>query len=152
MHIKGNIVVHGNINIGETYGKKFTIKYQGKAKLVATGNVNVNTQIIPNNNFSNFPEEDLLILISQDSIYIKKRNPKSPSYSNPNIAAMMISSNLIETEENVVVRGGLISGTIDLGNNTYVYYEPDIGSSLPEGMPETSNIIFAGSWQEIQNQ
>jgi hypothetical protein len=99
-----------------------------------------------------FPEEDLLILISQADIYIKERNPKSPGYGNPNIAAMMISSNLLKTEENAVVRGGLISGTIELDNNTYVYYEPDIGSSLPEGMPETSNIIFAGSWQEIQNQ
>ena len=152
LHIKGNIVVRGNIDIGKTSGEKFTINYQGKAKLVATGNINVNTQVIPVNDLNYFPGEDLLILVSQTGIYIKERNPKSPSYSNPNIAAMMISSNLLKTEENTVVRGGLISGTIELDNNTYVYYEPDIGSSLPEGMPETSNIIFAGSWQEIQNQ
>lgn len=152
LNIKGNIVVYGNVDIGKTSGNKFTIKYHGKAKLVATGDINVNTQVIPDSNLNYFPEEDLLILISQTGIYVKERNPKSPSYTNPNIAAMMISSNLIKTEENTVVRGGLISGTIELDNNTYVYYEPDIGSSLPEGMPETSNIIFAGNWQEIQSQ
>lgn len=147
--IGGNIVVYGNIYIGERTGRKYTIYYQGKANLISTEGIYVYSQLVPAS-LNSFPEDDLLVLISKHDIELDLKTSLGGSgYYDPNAAIVAIADSVIEVEENVILRGNLISETLILDNNSIIYYEQDIGSFLPGGVPSYDNIIFTQNWQEI---
>jgi len=143
--ISGNIVVYGNITIG---GHRETIKYSGKANLISTENIIINSQVIPND-FNNFPESDLMALISKNNIDLFLTNEFGGTYSNPGAAAMLVAGNKTETSTNTFIRGSSISNALVLGQNTQVYYEEGIGKALATGIPGFSGKIFVLNWQEI---
>ena len=149
MEIGGNIVVHGNIYIGEVTGVKYTISYLGRANLVSTGDIYISSQLIPGS-FTNFPEEDLLALISQQSIYLNLNGSLGGTgVENPNAAIMSLSNLDTELENGVILRGGSISKSLYMGENASIYYEGGISEYLPDNVPIFGNILFTVDWQEL---
>jgi len=139
------IVVYGNITIG---GHKETIKYSGKANLISTENIIIDSQVIPND-FNNFPESDLMALISKNNIDLFLTEEFGGTYNNPGAAAMLVAGNKTETSTNTFIRGSSISDALVLGQNTQIYYEEGIGKALATGIPGFSGKIFVLDWQEI---
>lgn len=149
LNISDNIVVHGNITIGESIGVPYTIKYAGSGNLIATGDIDVRSQLVPAS-YANFPEDDLIALVSlQDINLLLNGALGGTGYDNPNAALMCIGSGLITLENGVILRGSTVSDSLIMSNNAAVYYEPGIGDYLPDGVPKFKNILFTLDWQEI---
>ena len=149
LNIDKNIIVYGSITIGESIGVAYAINYGGSGNLIATGDIDVRSQLVPAS-YINFPEEDLMSIVSlQDINLLSKNAPPSPEYDNPNAALMCISGGSVFLDEGVLLRGGSVSNSLITSNNAAVYYEPGIGDFLPEGVPEFKNILFTLDWQEI---
>jgi len=149
LEIGGNIVVKGNIYIGESIGVKYTISYLGKANLVSTGDIYIESQLIPAS-FTNFPSEDLLVLTSQQNIYMYLNGSLGGTgVENPNAALMSIANLSTELENGVVLRGSTISNTLYTDQNAYIYYEPGISNYMPAGVPRFGNVLYTIDWQEL---
>lgn len=143
LKIKGNIVVYGNIEIGE---KKDTIEYSGNANLISTEDITIEAKVRPED-MNNFPSIDLMVLISQYNIDIYANKG---TYENPDVAAMLIANYKVETKTNTFLRGSTVSRSLVLGQNTKIHYETGIGEALTAGIPEFGeNIKFQTDWQEI---
>ncbi len=151
LEIGGNIVIHGNIYIGEATGVKYSINYLGRANLVSTGDIYISSQLIPGS-FTNFPEEDLLALISQQSIYLNLNGSLGGTgVENPNAAIMSLANLDTELENGVILRGGSISKSLYMNENASIYYEAGISEHLPDNVPIFGNILFTVDWQELIN-
>jgi hypothetical protein len=151
LNIDGNIIVSGNIDIGKSSGKKFTIEYEGHTNLIATGNINVYSRIIPEDWLS-FPETALLTLISQQNVNLDMTRAQGGTGENdPNIAAMVICNNTVETSTGTVLTGSSVAHTLILGQNTEIYYRYGIGEFLGPAVPQFNDILLVYSWQEIIN-
>ncbi len=149
LEIGGNIVVHGNIYIGESIGVKYTISYVGKANLVATGDIYIRSQLIPDS-FTNFPADDLLVLTAQQNVYIHLNGSLGGTgVENPNAAIMCIANLDTELENGVVLRGSTISNSLFTDQNAYIYYEPGISNYMPAGVPRFGNVLYTIDWQEL---
>ncbi len=149
LNIDGNIIVSGNIDIGKTSGKKFTIEYDGHANLIATGNISAYARAIPEDWLS-FPETALLTLVSQQNVNLDMTSAQGGSGENdPNIAAMIICNNTIETSTGTVLTGSSVSHTLILGQNTKIFYRYGIAEFLGQAVPQFNDILLVYSWQEL---
>jgi hypothetical protein len=149
LNISKNIVVYGNVTIGESTGVTYTINYSGSGNLISTGDIDVRSQLVPIS-YANFPQDDLIALVSlQDINLLLNGALGGTGYDNPNAALMCISGSLITLENGVVLRGSSVSNSLIMSQNAAVYYEPGIGDFLPDGVPEFNNILFTLDWQEI---
>ena len=121
-----------------------------KGNFVSTGDIYVYSQLIPSDNFANFPAFDLMVLITQKDIYLHLNGSLGGTGINdPNAAIMCIANDTTEIETNVILRGSTVSNSLITGQNAYVYYEEGIGNELPSGVPQFKNILFTLNWQEI---
>ena len=145
LEINGNIVVYGDIDIGDG---KYTIEYSGNANLISTGDITIEAKIRPED-MNNFPSIDLMALISQNNIDLYA---VGGNYEEPDAAVMLIADNKVETiKPNTFLRGGTVSNSLVLKVNTTIYYETGIGDALTAGVPGfgEKNIKFQTDWQEI---
>ncbi len=148
LEIGGNIVVYGNIQLGEIPGRNFTIKYSGKANFAATGDIVIYSQTIPVT-FTNFPSEDLLILTSLQNISLELHQAIGGSgIDDPNAALMCISNMETNLTTGSILRGGSISGSMSAAQNVVIYYEDGINNHLPVSVPSFGDILFPVDWQE----
>ena len=141
LQIDQNTVVYGDITINSN------VQYNGKANLVSTGSIYINSRIIPIGLESLFPEDNLLGLVTQNDIFMDLNY--NGSYNDPAVAVMVIANNSVELDNGVVLRGSSISDNLTMGENAKVYFEQEIGDYLPAGVPEFNNILFSLDWQEI---
>ncbi|MCG2791326.1 MAG: hypothetical protein L6305_06210 [Actinomycetia bacterium] len=149
LEISGNIVVYGDIDIGKSTGPKYTIYYSGNGNLISTGDITVGSQVIPEY-MTNFPSDDLMVLISQNNIDLNLTNASGGSYNDPNAAVMAIANNKIEITTNTFLRGGTVSSSLVLGINTKIHYEAGIREALTAGVPGFGKKIkIQMNWQEI---
>ena len=148
LNIDGNIIVTGDIDIGSS-GPKYTIYYSGHANLIATGTINAYSRIIPEV-WYDFPEYSLLTLITQQDVNLDMTTAQGGSGENdPNIAAMIICNQKVETTTGTVLTGSSVSHTLVLGQNTEMYYRYGIGEYLGSAVPRFSDILLVYSWQEL---
>ena len=143
LKIKGNIVVYGYIEINS----KNPIEYSGNANLISTEDITIEAKVRPED-MNNFPSPDLMVLISQYNIDIYA---KGGNYEEPDVAAMLIANDIVETQSNnTFLRGSTVSRSLVLGQNTGIHYEAGIGEALTEGVPGLGETMKATlSWQEI---
>ena len=151
LNINGNIIVDGNIDVGESAGRKYTIEYAGHANIIATGNINAYSRTIPSV-WYDFPEFSLMSLISQQNISLDMTRAQGGGGENdPNIAAMIISNGTVELADGTVLTGSSVSSTLILGQNAQIYYRYGIGEFLGPAVPQFNDLLFVYSWQEIIN-
>jgi hypothetical protein len=151
LNINGNIIVNGNLDIGQSSGKKYTIRYNGHANIISTGDINVYSRIIPDV-WYNFPEYSLLSLIAQGNIDLDMtRAQGGSSETDPNIAAMIICNNQVELSGGTVLTGSSISNTLTLGLNSKIFYRYGIGEFLGPSVPQFNDMLLSYNWQEIIN-
>jgi len=151
LNINGNIIVNGDIDIGSSVGGKYTIEYNGHANIIATGNINAYSRIIPDN-WYDFPELSLLALISQGNITLDMTRAQGGSAENdPNIAAILICNDKVSLSTGAVLTGSSLSGTLELGLNSKIFYRYGIGEFLGPAVPQFDDILLVYSWQELVN-
>jgi hypothetical protein len=152
LNLNGNIIVNGNVDLGQSSGRKYTIEYSGHANIIATGNIYTYCRIIPED-WYDFPEFNLLTLITQQNIYMDATRAQGGSGENdPNIATMMIANGTTELGTGVVLTGSSVSNTLILGQNAKIFYRYGIGEFLGPAVPQFNDLLFVYSWQEIINQ
>jgi hypothetical protein len=150
LNINGNIIVSGDIIIGRP-APKYTIEYDGHANFIATGNINAYSRIIPED-WYRFPENALITLITQQNIYLDMTTAQGGSGENdPNIAAMVISNNAVETTTGTVLTGSSVSHELVLGQSSKMFYRYGIGEFLGPAVPQFNDLLLVYSWQEIVN-
>jgi hypothetical protein len=147
LEINGNIVVYGDVGIGESTGPKYTIGYSGKANIVSTGSIFVGSQIIANN-MADYPTGSLLVLLSQNNISFDVTNANGGTFTDPSVAVMIIATGTIDTSTDAFIRGSCVSDVLIMGQNTQIYYEPGIADEL-SAVPGLESGIFTLEWQEI---
>jgi hypothetical protein len=145
--IDGNIVVYGNIDIGDNSGPKYTIGYSGKANLVSTGSIVVESQIIASN-MADYPTGSLMVLLSQNNISFDVTNANGGTFNDPSASVMLIATGTIDTSTDAYIRGSCVSDVLIMGQNTHIYYEPGIADEL-SAVPGLDSGIFTLEWQEI---
>jgi len=151
LNMNGNIIVNGNIDIGQSAGQKYTIEYFGHTNLIATGNINAYSRIIPEDWYG-YPEDALITLISQQNITLDMTRAQGGSGENdPNIAAMIICNNQVELGDGTVLNGSSVSQSLVLGQNAKLFYRYGIGEVLGDAVPQFNNLLLVYSWQELIN-
>lgn len=71
-------------------------------------------------------------------------------YIDPDAAVMLIANNEVRTSTGTFLRGGTVSNSLVLGQNTEIHYEAGIGEALTDGVPGFGEtMITTMSWQEI---
>ena len=73
------------------------------------------------------------------------------TYENPDVAAMLIANDTVETQSTkTFLRGSTVSNSLVLHQNTEIHYEEGIGEALSEGVPGLGETMKATlKWQEI---
>ncbi|MDD5622067.1 MAG: hypothetical protein PHQ09_02750 [Actinomycetota bacterium] len=160
LEVHGNVIINGNLQIGgNSWWPKSvnTTYYKGKGIIYTTGDIKTFTKLIPLN-VNDFPEDTLLVLISNGKIEFDIFDywVQPPSCSSPNIYVVAIAKGNIKMLVGVV-RGTLIAGGILDINNAFskVCFEDDISEYLPSELPGSSSgggggvTITKGEWQEV---
>jgi len=132
-------------------GGKYTIEYNGHANIITTGNINVYSRIIPDNWYE-YPEYSLLALISQNNVNLDMTRAQGGSGENdPNIAAIIICNDKVSFSTGTVLTGSSLSGTLELGLNSKIFYRYGIGEFLGPAVPQFNDMLLVYSWQELIN-
>ena len=146
LEISGNIIVEGDISIGEKNNDP-PIKYSGKGNLFSTGSIYLNSLVTPKI-ITSFPATALLSLISMNNINFNESGNTSGTHDNPDYALVAISQNLITVQNYKYIRGNIIGGQLDIGNNSTIDFEPNIPSG---DLPLPGHFILSQKWEEIPN-
>lgn len=149
LNINDNVIVNGNVIIGSSAGGKYTIEYNGHANIIATGDINAYSRIIPDN-WYDYPANSLLALISQNNITLDMIRAQGGSTENdPNIAAILICNDKVSLSTGTVLTGSSLSGTLELGLNSKVFYRYGVGEFLGPAVPQFDDMLLVYSWQEL---
>ena len=167
LNIKGNILVNGDIEIDEDTAiqRNRDIYYSGKGKLIATGNINVLSGLVPNP-ISGFPVSNLLTLMAAGdlNISVDNYNHNPGDYNDPDVRILGIAGGTALLSSYNAVRGSLISNQIDardasgllgmlLGSRASIGYQSNISDSIPEDLPRIvkGGATFTTQWEEVIN-
>ena len=159
LKIKGNIIVNGEVQIGEnfSYDKQYIIKYDGKGIFYSTKIIRIYSRLIPLD-VDSFPEEDLLVLVTKDDIMlIVIEAPYIDSdCDNPDVFIAGIALDKISLYEGVTLKGCLAAGSLSMKNYTTICHENGIRTEIPSEIPQpplsSGKYTFTQEWQEIINE
>ena len=167
LDISGNVQVNGDIEIDEDTAiqRNTDIYYSGKGKLIATGNINVLSGLVPNP-ISGFPVSNLLILMAAEdlNISVDNYNHNPGDYNDPDVRILGIAGGTALLSSYNAVMGSLISNQIDasnasgllgmlLGSRASIGYQSNISDNIPEDLPRIvkGGATFTTQWEEVIN-
>jgi len=141
--VSGIVYVNGTIELGE---KKTTVSYSGSGTLVATGDINVHANILPN---TNFPLTDRLGLIAAHNMGIATGGGDSEL----TMAMAMYAQYTITIGKQCEIAGTCVSSYFSMTNVPHIYQVPELAAHLPPGLPGGDPIwivtITIKSWQDL---
>jgi hypothetical protein len=166
LDINGKIKVEGDVEFGEdiSHNKQYTINYEGKGVIFATGAIDIYCELKPED-INSFPETNLLCIVSEGTthFYVVKAFHTDSDCENPNVMIVSIADDNIINDKGLAIRGTVISGsTLDTDAQfSSICYESGLKEAIPEifGLPGitpggggSSTITFTQEWQEVSNE
>lgn len=171
LEIEGNVYIDGEVNIGENlnWNKQYTIRYSGKGIMMSPEDINVYCRFKPiirddYLNYSNFPSEDMVVLVSDGDIDLSLREAEKYADSDcddADVYAICIVSGVVDfVKKNTTLKGTAIAGEIDLGTGSgfaTICYEESLTGSAPEGLDGSFGSggdysLEIQNWQEVQGE
>ncbi|MEA2015613.1 MAG: hypothetical protein U9O59_02710 [Actinomycetota bacterium] len=167
IEIEGNVLVNGDIKIGESMEldkldpNDNDIYYSGIGKLIATGDINVSSGLLPT---GVFPDDDLLILMASDDldITVDEYNHYSADYTDPDVHVLGLSGGTAILNSHNAVLGSLIANSLDardesgligflLGSLSTIGYDEGLDTVIPEDLPKLvyGGVGFEKQWEEV---
>jgi len=156
LSINGNVIINGTLTIGGTSWYPLstnTIYYTGKGTIYTTTGMRSNAKLIP---LRTYPDEDLLVLISEKNIVFDIFNFwDPPDCATANIYTVAIS------KQDISMIDGTVKGTLIAAGNLFinkdfgkVCYQEGISDHLPQELPDSSSgssnsTLTQVEWQEL---
>ena len=141
MTISGIVYVDGDIS----FARNGQINYSGKGTLVATDDIDVHCDLLPQ---TQFPQTDSLGLLARDEIGLATGSGDSQL----KMAICMYAQSKITSEKQSEIAGTLVTSYFAMSNVPSIYQVPELADNLPPGMPARDPIwivsIDVVSWQE----
>jgi hypothetical protein len=137
MQISGKVYVNGDITFNES------VRYSGKGTLVATENITVEGDLLPQ---TKFPTTDAIGLIAAKNMTIGDSAQRT-------IAAACYAQYKIYIPKQSEIAGSCVSSYFSVKNVPHLFQAPDLANNLPPGMPGGDPIwivaIKINSWQDM---
>ena len=147
--LSGIVYVQGSVNIYDGDSNKMAIQYQGKATLVAEGNVSINTHLYAK---TMFPTTDVLGVVAHGSMGIGT----SGGSSQLNLQGAFFAQEEILNGKQNKIMGTIVANSFGMENVPDIYEVPALAQNLSPRMPGADDVdVFAWrrvprSWVELR--
>lgn len=150
LRINGQIKINGKL-IFKGQGNDKTIYYSGKAAILATDDVTIDTNLYPCNNgnpnniTNSFPINNAIGIMTTTNMYIGNT-------SQLDIAGAFYATNMIKISKQTEILGTIVSNYFDMGSQVpNVYQVPELARNLPYGMIANFpiNALQQVGWREL---
>lgn len=150
MEINGQILINGNLSINRSGGKK-VLNYSGRAAMLVTGDVTLNTSLLtcnnsdPNDYERSFPEKNCLgVMAGRDMVL--------GDTSQLDVLGAFYAQGNVRFNRQTVIMGSLVTSTFNMNSQVPAIFQvPSLRWNLPLGMignyPVSS--MAAISWREL---
>jgi hypothetical protein len=143
--ITGIVYVQGDIKFSKDGGNK-RMTYLGKGTLTATGNIEIDTDIVPKT--GKFPTDNHLGLISRHKMSLAKGSGASQL----TLCGAFYAQEMIDSNMQNELAGTFVSSYFNMQNVPHMYQVPALVQNLPPGMPGAGSIYIVSpeiySWRE----
>lgn len=128
INITGIIRISGNLQLG---GKNSDLSYTGSGTIYATGNVNVDGNLLPQAG-QIFPTQTRLGVIATGNLNLSTGNGSSQL----SMAGAFYAQNTIQSAKQNQIAGTFVSTDFNMGSNVpNIYQVPSLPQNMPPGMP-----------------
>ena len=150
LEVNGQLRINGNLAT-VPQGSQSTIHYSGRAALLVTGTVTIDTSLLTCNNgvpadtANSFPANNALGIMTPKKMVVG-------STSQLSIMGAFFSETEIQTMKQTNVLGSFVSAYFNMGTNVpHIYQVPALAENLPYGMIGNYPIfsLTAVSWREL---
>ena len=142
--ISGIVYVNGDINIAPNNSSGKSMTYVGRGTLVSTGNLDIETSLLPAN--GNFPIVHAMGFIARKNMYVGVSSQLSLA------GAFYAQQQIVSSKQNELA-GTFVTSYFSMQNVPHMYQVPTLPDHLPPGMPGSGRIwvktVRIDSWREI---
>lgn len=149
MEINGQISITGNLEITRGNGNDKTINYTGRAAILVSGDVTLDTNLLAQNSDGttnmSFPVNNIIGIMAGHDMTVG-------SLSQLELMGAFYAQNIARTEKQSTIMGTFVSNYFDMGTNVpSIYQVPQLADNLPFGMIGAYPILVYDivSWREI---
>ncbi len=140
--VSGIVIIEGDLGFGKQ-GPRRDIYYQGKAAILATGNINMNANFLTKW-YNTYPQTDFIGFMTPADINF--------STSQLNVMGVFYAENQIICSKQTNVAGTFYSNYFNMGMDVPAIFQvPETTRHLPDGMIGTDKIwiVQIAAWREI---
>ena len=140
--VSGIVVIEGDLGFNKQ-GNKKDIYYQGKAAILATGNIDMNINFLTKS-YNTYPQTDLIGFMTPADINF--------GTAQINVMGVFYAENQVACSKQTNVAGTFFSNYFDMGTNVpSIFQVPETARNLPDGMIGTDKIwiVQTAAWREI---
>jgi hypothetical protein len=146
MIIRGIVYVNGDIRIERDGGDR-EMRYTGRGTLVSTGNISIDSSLIPAG--ATFPVNHVMGFIARRAI----RLGTGGGSAQLRLAGAYYAQEQIASEKQNELLGTFVSSYFSMQNVPHMYQVPSLPDNLPPGMPGSGRIwvktVRLDSWREV---
>lgn len=146
MTITGIVYINGNLTF-DRYQNDRTIWYTGKASMVLTGNLTINTNLYTNETGTTaYPQNNIIGFMTPQNITLGM----SGGAAQLELMGIFYAGGILKTAKQTSVAGTFISNHINMASQVpEIYQIKNIKDNLPPGMIDIPPIVAVYSWQEV---
>lgn len=142
VQISGIVYVNGDITFDKNGGQK-SMTYSGRGTVVATGDISVQTDLVPT---LTFPTAYAMGFIARKNMYLGTSSQLS-------LAGAFYAQQTISSTKQNELAGTFVSSYFAMQNVPHMYQVPKLVDNLPPGMPGADRIwvkhVRIDSWREV---
>lgn len=128
IEVRGIVYVHGNISLARSSGNAKRFTYTGRGTLVSTGNITLDTDLLP---ASNFPQAEALGMIARRKLYLGAGSGSADL----KLAGAFYAQEQVISEKQSEVAGSFVASHYAMNQVPSIYQVPELVKYLPPGMP-----------------
>jgi hypothetical protein len=142
IEVNGVVYVEGNVTFDKNGGKK-EMTYTGRGTLVSTGNISIETSLIPVNTF---PTQDAMGFVARRDLAVGVSSQLT-------VAGAFFAEQKITSSKQNELAGTFVSNYFATQNVPHMYQVPSLVQNLPPAMPGADRIyvksVRVDSWREM---
>jgi hypothetical protein len=145
--ISGIIYVQGNITFDKSGGSRH-MTYMGRGTLVATGNVDISTDLVPRS--GGFPVVNAIGIIARHQCNLATLSGSSQLM----LAGAFYAQDACNSQMQNEIAGSFVCSYFSMSNVPHLFQVPKLAQNLPPGMPGSGQIVVIAtevySWREVR--